>query len=222
MLDERRDAAGSISSPYRAHRSPSLCGSASMPPRSMSSPKNRSKPAGEMTSRMRMDLNRTALSNDGSRSEKSVSRSAHHGERIRRRIDGMTTHAAAALLCALVGVSGASAQPVSFSRADYPNDAGARGIVAADFDGDGAVDFATANNAGRSVTIFLNRLATHGGFVRAHTYAMSAGPFGIAAGDFNRDGRIDLAVAAADADRIELLIGSGDGAFTRAAPISAP
>jgi FG-GAP-like repeat len=135
----------------------------------------------------------------------------------------MTNHVAAGVLCAIVGVAGASAQPVSLSRADYPNDVGARGIVAADFDGDGAVDFATANNnTGATVTIFLNRLATGGGFVRAHAYKMSAGPFGIAAGDFNGDGRLDLVVAAADADRIELLMGSAGGAFTRGTPISAP
>jgi len=128
----------------------------------------------------------------------------------------------ASALCATVSISAASAQPVSFSRGDYDNDAGARGIVAADFDGDGAVDYATANNASQTVAIFLNRLATGGGFVRAHAYKVSAGPFGIASGDFNRDGRVDLVVAAADADRIELLIGSGDGAFARATPVSAP
>ena len=134
----------------------------------------------------------------------------------------MGTQVAAAVLCVVIGVAGASAQPVSFSRTDYPNDAGARGIVTADFDGDGAPDVATANNASQTVTIFLNRVATGGGFVRAHAYKVSAGPFGIAAGDFNRDGRIDLVVAGADADRIDLLIGTGSGAFTRGTPISAP
>src|SRR5580765_6690340 len=134
----------------------------------------------------------------------------------------MTTRLAAAVLCAIVGVAGASAQPISLSRTDYPNDAGTRGIVVADFDGDGAVDLATANNTSQTVTIFLNRRATGGGFVRAHAYRVSAGPFGIAAGDFNGDGRVDLAVAAADADQIELLMGLGDGAFTRKAPIGAP
>ena len=80
----------------------------------------------------------------------------------------MGTQVAAAVLCVVVGVAGASAQPVSFSRTDYPNDAGARGIVTADFDGDGAPDVATANNASQTVTIFLNRVTTGGGFVRAH------------------------------------------------------
>lgn len=134
----------------------------------------------------------------------------------------MHARLAAAVVLAFVGVTSAAAPPISFSRTDYPNDSGSRGIVAADFDGDGAPDLATANSASHTVTIFLNRLSTGGGLVRAHTYAVAAGPFGIAASDINHDGRIDLVVAAADADQIELLMGLGNGAFVRLTPLGAP
>ena len=53
-LDESRDASGSISSSYRAHSSARVSGGAwATPSRSTSSAKNRSKPAGEMISRIR-------------------------------------------------------------------------------------------------------------------------------------------------------------------------
>jgi hypothetical protein len=35
---------------------------------------------------------------------------------------------------------------LTFSRSDYPSDTGARAAVSADFDNDGAPDFATANS----------------------------------------------------------------------------
>jgi len=126
------------------------------------------------------------------------------------------------MVLTFVALTSAAAPPISFFRADYPNESGSRGIVAADFDGDGAPDLATANSVSHTVTIFLNRVSTGGGLERAHTYSVAAGPFGIAAGDINQDGRVDLVVAAADADQIELLMGSGGGVFTRQTPIGAP
>jgi len=134
----------------------------------------------------------------------------------------MHARLATAMALTFVALTSAAAPPISFFRTDYPNEPGSRGIVAADFDGDGAPDLASANGVSRTVTIFLNRVSTGGGLVRAHTYSVAAGPFGIAASDVNQDGRVDLVVAAADADQIELLMGSGGGVFTRQTPIGAP
>src|SRR5436189_2029284 len=44
-------------------------------------------------------------------------------------------------------------------------------------------------------------------------------PFGLAIGDFNGDGKLDLAVANFDVSTVTILLGSGDGTF---APASSP
>src|SRR5919204_653326 len=64
------------------------------------------------------------------------------------------------IIAALFAAS-ADAQTTStaftFSPSDYVSDAGARGIVSADFDNDGAPDFATANTGSNTVDVFMNR-----------------------------------------------------------------
>src|SRR5262249_21117616 len=99
--------------------------------------------------------------------------------------------------------------------------AGARGIVTADFDQDGAPDFATANAGSNTIDVFMNRQFSGGGFTVKH-YAVGAGPFDITSSDFNFDGYPDLAVAAADADEIDVLFGAAGGNFAAPIRISAP
>jgi hypothetical protein len=128
-------------------------------------------------------------------------------------------------LCAMLAASVASAQTsatnaFTFSRTDYPSTAGARAIVSADFDNDGAPDFATANTGGNTVDVFLNRQFGGGGFIVQH-YAVGAGPFDLAVGNFNFDSYPDLVVAAADADEIDVLMGTASG-FQPAIHLSAP
>src|ERR1700751_4532411 len=45
------------------------------------------------------------------------------------------------------------------------------------------------------------------------SYTVGNGPLGIVAGDFNGDGRLDLAVANSGSGSISVLIGNGDGTF---------
>lgn len=111
------------------------------------------------------------------------------------------------------------ASPFSFSRSDYAADAGARAVVSADFDNDGAPDFATANAGTNTVDVFLNRAFAGGGF-SVRRYAVGAGPFDLAVSDFNYDSYPDLVVAAADADEIDVLFGGAGGVF--AAPVRIP
>jgi hypothetical protein len=93
----------------------------------------------------------------------------------------------------------ATAQTLTFARADVASVAGARAIVSGDFNRDGRPDLAHANIGRNTVTILLNRGAD--GVRRAVDVSVGAGPFDIAAGDFNRDGIADLAVANADGTR---------------------
>src|SRR3954463_7531841 len=118
-------------------------------------------------------------------------------------------------LISLLWAAPLSAQPVTFTRTDFPSDTGTRGIVSGDFNGDHWPDIATANTGVNSVSVLLNK-GNGQGFTTSRI-AVSAGPFDIVAADINGDFHLDLAVAAADADRIDILLGKGDGTF--AAPV---
>ena len=131
-----------------------------------------------------------------------------------------------ALLALLLLTHGAGAQTTAaaaftFAGTDYVSDAGARGIVSADFDNDGAEDFATANAGTNTVDVFLNREFTGGGF-SVKRYAVGVGPFDITAADLDFDGYPDLMVAAADADEIDVLFGGVGGVFKAPQRIPAP
>jgi hypothetical protein len=123
------------------------------------------------------------------------------------------TTAIALLLVSIVLPAAATAQGLTFRRADQPSTIGARGVASADFDGDGWLDVAQANTGSNTVTVLLNHHDDR--LVRAFDIAVGAGPFDITTADFNRDGIADLAVADADGAAISILIGRGDGRFTR-------
>jgi hypothetical protein len=126
------------------------------------------------------------------------------------------------VLLALFSASTATAQPPSFTRDDDASFAGARGIVTADFDGNGWLDLAHANTGRNTVTVLLNHTGGSNGFTRAYDVPVGTGPFDIATGDFDRDGVPDLAVANADNNTITVLIGKRGGGIASSSTISAP
>ena len=88
--------------------------------------------------------------------------------------------------------------------------AGPQAIVAADFNGDGAVDLATANR-GETDTVTILLGDGQGGF-RVDQLQVEVGrsPRGITAADFDADGDIDLAIANHGPDNISILINAGE------------
>jgi hypothetical protein len=103
--------------------------------------------------------------------------------------------------------------PVSYSGVDNP-----RWIVAGDFNGDGRTDLAAANYGGNSVSIFIGN--GDGTFRAAVTYDVGpsgTNPYAMVVGDFNGDGKADLAVANSGASTVSVLLGNGDGTFRLAA-----
>jgi uncharacterized protein (TIGR03437 family) len=93
-------------------------------------------------------------------------------------------------------------------------------IVTADFNGDGKADLAVSDpgNPGTSnggVAILLGN--GDGTFQTATYFAAGQNPSSLAAGDFNGDGKMDLAAASSVAGSILVLPGNGDGTFGTAA-----
>ena len=95
-------------------------------------------------------------------------------------------------------------------------------IIAADFNNDGIPDLAQVNtgvvgNPGNTISVLLGKQG--GGFQAALKSNVGTQPSGLAAVDFNHDGRLDLVVSDFGdpinniAGNVALLLGNGDGIF---------
>jgi len=103
----------------------------------------------------------------------------------------------------------------SFSTQSYPTGGLAGQIIAADFNGDHIPDIATVNGDTNTISILINN---GDGTFRPHLdFATGPGPSGLAAVDWNKDGKMDLVVsnggAAAASQSVSILLGNGDGTF---------
>ena len=88
-------------------------------------------------------------------------------------------------------------------------------ILAADLDLDGTIDLAVADRGAAAVNVFVGR--GDGTFDSVDVLPVSS-PKGVVAGDFNRDGRIDLVTIGPP----EIHLGLGDGTFAPATPLPSP
>ncbi len=84
-------------------------------------------------------------------------------------------------------------------------------VAAGDFNADGKLDLAVADQGSSAISILLGQ--GDGTFGTPTTYRTGASPFSIAIGDFNGDGKLDLVVANAGSNTVSILLGQGDGTF---------
>lgn len=105
------------------------------------------------------------------------------------------------------------AQTPTFSRTDYPTSDAPRGMTTGDFNRDGAMDLALVNTGRKSVTVLMNETTLGRGFVQRYEIVLGGGPFEVAAADLNRDAVVDLVVANADLNTIDVVFGRQAGGF---------
>ena len=105
--------------------------------------------------------------------------------------------------------AGTFAAPQHFSAGELP-----AYVALADFDGNGTIDIAVANATGFSAgSISLLLGLGNGAFESPRTFAAGSNPSFLVAGDFNLDGKPDLAVANTASNTISIFLGDGNGFF---------
>src|SRR5262249_50116772 len=103
---------------------------------------------------------------------------------------------------------------------EYPAGPFPTALATGNFNGDGLLDIVVANGGnashGKPGTVSVLLAKQGGGFASPITTQCGTGPIAIVTGDFNGDGRLDVAVADYNIGRgntVAVLLGRGDGTF---------
>ncbi len=118
------------------------------------------------------------------------------------------------VLCA--GMAQAQSVPSFATPASYAA-AGASAMASGDFNGDGKADVVTANGitgGSHGVSILLSN--GDGTFQPARNSVTGTDPSAVAVGDFNGDGKLDVAAMNPAGNTLSILLGNGDGTLQAA------
>ena len=114
----------------------------------------------------------------------------------------------------LLGAGNGTFQP----QVTYSTGSGPAEIAVGDFNSDGYLDLAVVNSGENISGQFTNSvsvlLGNGDGTFQTHVdYATGQVPVSVGAGDFNSDGKLDLAVVDQYDNAVSILLGNGDGTF---------
>jgi hypothetical protein len=87
---------------------------------------------------------------------------------------------------------------------------GDNAVALGDVNGDGKLDVVTANGTSNSVSVFAGNGDGTFNTTTAQTYAVGGAAYAIALGDFNHDGKLDIATTGA---QMNVLLNNAAGAF---------
>ncbi len=114
------------------------------------------------------------------------------------------------LVSIFLNTTAPGAATVSFApRQDFPTGPGPVAAAVGDFNGDGEPDLAVVNQYSNTVSVLLNTTApgaTIASFAAKQDFATGSLPNSVAVGDFNGDGKLDLAVADLGSSRVSVLL----------------
>lgn len=115
----------------------------------------------------------------------------------------------------LLGNGDGTLQP----HVDYPTGTFPTSVALGDFNRDGILDLAVNSSTSYGpggLSVMLGN--GDGTFQPAVDYTTQVYPFAVQAGDFNRDGKLDLAVVSFEESTVDLFLGNGDGTFQSYVP----
>ena len=102
-------------------------------------------------------------------------------------------------------------QETLFATRTYETGSISSSVAVGDFNGDGRLDFVTANYDALSLSVFMNK--GDGTFASKMTIAANYKPLFVMVSDFNGDGKLDIAVTNGVSNTVSILLGKGDGTF---------
>jgi hypothetical protein len=109
----------------------------------------------------------------------------------------------------LLNTTAPGANDPSFSAQSFATGNTPVGVAVGDFNGDGKPDLAVTNIRDNTVSVLLNQTPPGASvltFAAAQPFATGTSPVGVAVGDFNGDGKPDLAVTNAGDDTVSVLL----------------
>src|SRR5438270_739962 len=99
-------------------------------------------------------------------------------------------------------------------RVDYGVGPTPFSVAVGDFNGDGHPDLAVTNSGTTGTNGVSILLGNGDGTFQTHVdYAADDRPTSLVAADFNRDGKLDLAIVNGSSSTLSILLGNGDGTF---------